>query len=323
MSSGRRRNVAEQLSAFGELLGVEGRGRILVFADGDDRHPVVGHAGRDRLAPGDPRDPVEQQLAHLGLVAAHGELQLGLVGNDVVLGAGLEAADRHHRRIERVLFAADQRLQRDDDARGQDDRILGRLRIRAVAADAPARVMSTLSTLASRIARASARSCRRAGCGVVEGERDIRAWGSGCRGRRRASPWRLRRFPRRAGGSSPASPTIGPSSPRAAGRCRARRSIWVSWPQACITAGLDAVGRACRADLGGKRQAGLLDDRQRIHVGADHQHRARRRSSSRRPRRSCRHARSRSKPSLRISAASLAGVRTSCMLSSGLACRSR
>ena len=49
--------------------------------------------------------------------------------------------------------------------------------------------------------------------------------------------------------------------------------IWVSWPQACMTAALDPV-EAGAADVAGEGQAGLLLDRQRVHVGAQQQDRA-------------------------------------------------
>ena len=121
---------------LGEVLRVERRRREFAFAERDDRHSVLGNSGGDRFSASDAPDAVEQQLANLGLVAAHGQLELGLVRNDVVLGAGMEAADRDYRRIERVILAADQSLQRDDDPRGEHDRVLGRVRIGAVAAEA-------------------------------------------------------------------------------------------------------------------------------------------------------------------------------------------
>ena len=65
-----------------------------------------------------------------------------------MLGAGLEAADGDHRGVGGVVLAADQGLQGGDDAAGEHDRVPGRLRIGAVAADPP-HGMSTLSTLAS------------------------------------------------------------------------------------------------------------------------------------------------------------------------------
>ena len=113
---------------------VEGRRRRLILDD-HHRHPVFGHPRRNRLAARDPRDSAKQMVAHLGLVAAHGEQQLGLVRNDIMLGTRMKAADGHDRRVEWIEFARDQSLQRADNPRCEDDRILGRLRARAMAAD--------------------------------------------------------------------------------------------------------------------------------------------------------------------------------------------
>ena len=46
----------------------------------------------------------------------------------------------------------------------------------------------------------------------------------------------------------------------------------VSWPQPCMTP-VSTPERATAPDLGREGQAGLLDDRQAVHVGADQQHR--------------------------------------------------
>src|SRR3546814_5457730 len=53
-----------------------------------------------------------------------------------MLGVAGETADCDHGRIERILFPADQRLQRGHDPRAQHDRVAGRLRIGAMAARA-------------------------------------------------------------------------------------------------------------------------------------------------------------------------------------------
>jgi hypothetical protein len=68
-------------------------------------------------------DPVEQELSHRDRVAAHRELQLHLVGDDVVLRAAEEAPDRHDARLQRIDLARDERLQRRHDARTEHDRI--------------------------------------------------------------------------------------------------------------------------------------------------------------------------------------------------------
>ncbi len=57
---------------------------------------------------------------------------MGSVRDDVVLRAGVERADRDHTGIERADLARHDRLQGDDDARADDDRIDRRLRISAV-----------------------------------------------------------------------------------------------------------------------------------------------------------------------------------------------
>ena len=51
------------------------------------------------------------------------ELELDLVGDDVVLGPAVDRADRHDGRLDRLDLAADDRLEVDDDERRQDDRV--------------------------------------------------------------------------------------------------------------------------------------------------------------------------------------------------------
>jgi hypothetical protein len=57
-----------------------------------------------------------------------------LVRDDVVGGAGVEAAHRDHDRIEHVEPPGDQRLQRGDHLARRRDRILGQVRLGRVAA---------------------------------------------------------------------------------------------------------------------------------------------------------------------------------------------
>ena len=77
-----------------------------------------------------------QLLAHLWRQAAECELQLALVGNDVVLRAGVDRADGDDRRVDRLDFAADDRLQIEHEFGGDDDRVDRRFGARAVAAAA-------------------------------------------------------------------------------------------------------------------------------------------------------------------------------------------
>ena len=53
---------------------------------------VLGYACGQRLALGDPGDSIEQLFARCVGIAPHGDLQRRLIGNDVVLGPGLETA---------------------------------------------------------------------------------------------------------------------------------------------------------------------------------------------------------------------------------------
>src|SRR5260370_39132221 len=83
---------------------------------------------------GDPRNAVEDVFAHLVLGRPHRDLQLYLVGDDVVLAAAVDRADRDHGRVGWVGLAADQRLQVENDPGRQDDRVYRSVRGRAVAA---------------------------------------------------------------------------------------------------------------------------------------------------------------------------------------------
>ena len=88
-------------------------------------------------------DPV----AHIRFISANSQLHLHLIRNDVVLGAAMNRSDRYHDRIERIVLAARDCLQRVDNFGRKHDRILGLVRIGAVPADASHRD-STESTFA-------------------------------------------------------------------------------------------------------------------------------------------------------------------------------
>src|SRR3546814_4945930 len=75
-------------------------------------------------------------VAHRVGIAAHRQLEPRLVRNNIVLRARVKTADRHHRAVERAHLARHQGLERADDPAPEHDRVLRRLRIGAVSADA-------------------------------------------------------------------------------------------------------------------------------------------------------------------------------------------
>ena len=108
--------------------------RIELVAELMAARRAVRDAGGDRTAASDAGDAVQQMATCRVGVTAHGEQQVGLVGDDVVLGARLKAADRHDRRVLRIEFAADEGLEGAHDIRAKDYRVLGRMWDGAVAA---------------------------------------------------------------------------------------------------------------------------------------------------------------------------------------------
>src|SRR6185312_1450882 len=105
-----------------------------VFVDLDLGGLVGGQAVGLGDAGGHAADRGQNALADLFLVGAHGEEQGGRVGDDVVFGAGLDRAHRHHRLIEGRGFAADDGLERHHELGGGDDRVLAGLGKRSVGA---------------------------------------------------------------------------------------------------------------------------------------------------------------------------------------------
>jgi len=87
-----------------------------------------------RLGFRDALDPSEQPLLHLRLIRAHRELELRVIGDDVALGTRAEGAHRHDRRVERVVLAGHERLERGYGARSHHDRVDGAVGRRTVAA---------------------------------------------------------------------------------------------------------------------------------------------------------------------------------------------
>ena len=102
--------------------------------DLDDGRALGGNASSGSDAVCDAGDGREHFFALLWIHGSNGELQASFVWNDVVLRAGMERADGDDSRKLRIHFAADNRLQHDDDFRGDDNRIFCRLRRGAVPA---------------------------------------------------------------------------------------------------------------------------------------------------------------------------------------------
>ncbi len=83
---------------------------------------------------GDPVDRDQQLLPRPLVIGAHRDLEVGAVGDDIVLGPGMEGSDGHHRRRQRPDLAADDRLQSGDDLGADIDRVPARMRRRAMRA---------------------------------------------------------------------------------------------------------------------------------------------------------------------------------------------
>ncbi|GIW41939.1 MAG: hypothetical protein KatS3mg076_2516 [Candidatus Binatia bacterium] len=89
-------------------------------------HGNLGRTGTEKGAAhvaGKLLDPVEEKLPNLVLVGANGELEPHLVGDHVVLGAAVDGAHGHDRRVDRVDTPAHERLERHDEMRGGHDRV--------------------------------------------------------------------------------------------------------------------------------------------------------------------------------------------------------
>src|SRR5439155_14204692 len=100
-------------------------GRHIVFGDFDDGGAIGGNAGGSGDSIGDSGDGSKNFFALGGSHGSNGELQMGLIGNDVVFGAGVEKADSDNSGNLRVHFTADDSLQGHNDFRSDEDRIFG------------------------------------------------------------------------------------------------------------------------------------------------------------------------------------------------------
>ena len=120
----------------GERGIVVGGGGEFSLGDGDHRHAILGDPGGDRLAAADALQRLDGVVAHRVGVGAERELEFHLVRDDVVFRATVDGADSDYRGVDGPRFAADDGLQRKYDARSEDDRVLGGMRVGTVAADA-------------------------------------------------------------------------------------------------------------------------------------------------------------------------------------------
>lgn len=103
-----------------------------------------GRTNRHCNALGSSLNRREQRVACGHVVRPHRNLQIGVVGNDVMLGTGVKRTDGNDSWRQRLLFTSNNTLQRDDNLRGNIDRILAKLRRGTVGAT-PVTVKSTLS----------------------------------------------------------------------------------------------------------------------------------------------------------------------------------
>uniref|UniRef100_A0A0N4ZAF6 NAD-specific glutamate dehydrogenase n=1 Tax=Parastrongyloides trichosuri TaxID=131310 RepID=A0A0N4ZAF6_PARTI len=115
---------------------IDGRRGVLQRRAGHGRQLVLGHAeGQGRVA-ADAVDAVQQLRPHLGAVGADRQLHVHPVGDDVVLDAAVDGADGDHGPLKRIGLAAAQGLQRHHDLRRHQNGIHAQMRRGAVGADA-------------------------------------------------------------------------------------------------------------------------------------------------------------------------------------------
>ena len=161
------------------------------------------------------------------------ELKLDFVGDDVVLGAAVDRADRHDRRLARLDFAADDRLQVDDHERRQDDRVDRAVRPGAVAPFA-----------ANRDGERSRAGQRGTGA-VANGADGLIGPAMQCQGEVGLGKPRVETVLEHVAAPSTASSagwptrtTVPDQRSRWSASHRAvpmKLVMWMSWPQACIT----------------------------------------------------------------------------------------
>ena len=239
------------------------------LAQGHDRHPVLRHAGSNRLTARNPLDAVEQLGPRIVAIAAHGQQQQRLVGDDIMLGAGLKAADGDHRRVLRIDFAADQGLQRADDTTGQHDRVLGGVRIGAMAANPLYPDIDAVDIGQCKARRIADISGRCAG-GIVKGQRIVGL------GKTRIKPVLEHRQRALAGFFGRLQDHHQRPRPFVLARHQLPGGGDPSGHVRVVTAGVHHIGvialPGLRLDGRGKGQPGLLLEWQAVHVGAQ-QHR--------------------------------------------------
>ena len=227
---------------------------------------LTWRAGGERLCLGDALDAGEQPLLHFGLVGPHGELELRVIRDDVALGPGAEGAHRHDRRIERVVLARHERLERSHRAGSDHDGVDGTVGRGAVAALAVENDVHRIR-------------CRRSGpgdeadvaggheVGVVQPEDEIRLREAGeetVLHHRVGAGDRL--FRRLADEHQRSMPTV--LLPREQRRCaHPRRHVDVM--PARMHHRRDLAGIGLRRDRACIRKPGGLLERQRVHVGAN------------------------------------------------------
>ena len=234
-------------------------------------HQLLGNSRSLRFTGGNSTNSIEQQLARGIAIAAHGQLELGLIRDDVVLGPGVEAADCDHCGIERTAFPADQRLQPHHDRARQHDWVFGRMRISPVPAQPAHRDIDAVDVGESK-ARAHPDHAARQIAGIVECQRII---GLGELGEQAIVKHRLGAevhfLCRLADHDQRAGPL------RLASRQQPRRRD-PRGHMRVVSAGVHDAAFHARsggaAHLGGIGEAGLFDHRQRVHIGTDQHSRA-------------------------------------------------
>ena len=185
-----------------------------------------------------------------------------------MLEAAIEGADGDDACVIRRNLARDQRLKRCDDARGHDDRVFRVLRIRAVAADAGNLDVDAVD-IRHHIAGTDAKLTSRKR-GIVVQTDDMIGLGEAREQAvldhaERAEADLLRGLSDHDQRALP----VGLAGDEIARGSDPDRHVQVV-PAGVHHAGLfTAPGRVAR--LRGVRQAGLLDERQPVHVGADHE----------------------------------------------------
>ena len=241
---------------------VDGIGGLIVL---DLR--FAGRTRRDGLRFGDPFDRGEHLLANFGLVAADCNPEFSLIGDDVVLGAGLNVTDRDHGHLSGLHFAGDDGLQCDDGAGGDYDRIdrgVGHGAVPALAIDRDAQGIGIGKT----VARANPDLPCRKLVAHVQGHGDVRL------GETRheavvdhplgAADGFLGGLTNQNESSVPGVFAVGHDRGGTEHRCHVH----------IVSAGVHdadiASGIVFRADFAGVREAGLLLNRKPVEFGAQH-----------------------------------------------------